>query len=223
MQRRISKRDEDGGYGIGWAISPDRMGVRTVGHTGGMGGVRTSLLLVPSEKVVVVVLANSHTSLPRRVTDDILAALLPESGRKPGPGPGPTASRRPAATGSAAITSGRTNLPQKIRGVWEGHLETYRQRLPLKLWLRRTGEHESELAGQPPRPLHRVSFRDGYLKARIEGDIGTEDAGRRRYVLELSLKRRGAVLNGAITAISMPGPRLSNALTSWVELRRQDP
>jgi len=30
---------------------------------------------------------------------------------------------------------------------------------------------------------------------------------------------RGDSLNGAVTALSVPGSKLSNALTSWVELR----
>jgi hypothetical protein len=32
---------------------------------------------------------------------------------------------------------------------------------------------------------------------------------------------RGGVLNGAMTAQSMPGRRVGNALTHWVELKRE--
>jgi hypothetical protein len=32
---------------------------------------------------------------------------------------------------------------------------------------------------------------------------------------------RGTVLNGAATAVSLPGGRAGNALTSWAELKRQ--
>jgi hypothetical protein len=38
--------------------------------------------------------------------------------------------------------------------------------------------------------------------------------------LLLTLKPRGAVLNGPVSAISLPGKRPGNALTSWVELQK---
>ncbi|MBI1786334.1 MAG: hypothetical protein HYR60_02130 [Acidobacteria bacterium] len=70
--------------------------------------------------------------------------------------------------------------------------------------------------------LNRVSFEDGRLSGATTGDIGTEDANRRPYFLQFDLAlREGGVLNGAATAISRPGPRAGNALTSWVELKKR--
>ena len=59
------------------------------------------------------------------------------------------------------------------------------------------------------------------MSGNLTGDIGTEDANRTRYTLALSLKLRGDVLNGALTAQSLPGRRVGNALTHWVELKRE--
>ncbi|MCI0491149.1 MAG: hypothetical protein L0229_31555 [Blastocatellia bacterium] len=69
--------------------------------------------------------------------------------------------------------------------------------------------------------LSRVDFEDGYLTGQMMSDIGTEDANRTRYVLALSLKLRGNVMNGAMTARSLPGKRVGNASTHWVELKKQ--
>jgi len=69
--------------------------------------------------------------------------------------------------------------------------------------------------------LDRTQFKDGYLTGSFSGDIGTEDANRTRYALSLSLKLRGNILNGAMTAQSLPGRRVGNALTHWVELKKE--
>ena len=83
--------------------------------------------------------------------------------------------------------------------------------------------------GPPPKSDFELSpsrreielFREnGFLVGRFLSDIRTEDANRRPYSLLLTLKPRGAVLNGPVSAISLPGKRAGNALTSWAELRR---
>jgi hypothetical protein len=65
-------------------------------------------------------------------------------------------------------------------------------------------------------------LQDGYLVAEMDGDIGTPDANRREYALQLSLRPRGEILNGALSAVGKPSPKLPNALTSWVELRLKE-
>jgi len=49
-----------------------------------------------------------------------------------------------------------------------------------------------------------VTWRDGYLRGRMPGDIGIEDAGRRTYFVSFSLKLRGDVLNGAAPPFRCP-------------------
>ena len=74
--------EDESGYGIGWSVTEDEHGYRTIQHGGGMGGVNTILLLIPSERIAVAVLANGNTALPWRVTEDILAVLLPDYSEK---------------------------------------------------------------------------------------------------------------------------------------------
>ena len=209
MQRPIAKRP-GGAYGLGWGIS-DHRGYRMISHTGGMGGVRTSLRLIPSEKLVIVALANTGVNLPLEVSDDICAALLPDLARSIKQG---SANERPRA-------ESRRRLRQALQGVWEGAVRTHQGEIGLTLWLGR--EESFARIGQQQRvPLVDVDFDQGYLTAKFDGDIGTDDANRREYFLALRLKLRGDVLNGAITATGRPGPKLPNALTSWAELRRRD-
>ena len=94
--------------------------------------------------------------------------------------------------------------------------------LPLTLWLKKSGDIHAQLGAQLKTLLNDVSFKNGYLGGRMMGDIGTEDANRKPYHLHVSLKLREQALNGAIIAISLPGQRLGNALSHWVELKKRE-
>ncbi len=52
MHAPSSHWPHDNAYGIGWRIDPDYSGYTLVSHAGGMGGVRTLLLTIPSEQIV---------------------------------------------------------------------------------------------------------------------------------------------------------------------------
>jgi len=78
MQQSTMNIGNGHGYGIGWRITEDDMGYRSISHSGGMGGVSTILVLIPSEKLAVVALANSSSPLPGLISKEILSVLLPE-------------------------------------------------------------------------------------------------------------------------------------------------
>ncbi|MFN3326264.1 MAG: serine hydrolase domain-containing protein [Bryobacteraceae bacterium] len=204
MQIPTAETLDGGGYGIGWSIE-ERDGYRRVSHTGGMGGVRTVLVLVPSEGIVVAALCNGPSSLPMRVSDEILAMMLPRRGGE----------------GLAAAPAKRLRFrpgPEWI-GTWEGTLEDYRERHPVRVEITRAGEVMVELDGQPRAAMAGVRWSDGSVTGRVPVSIDTEDAERTRHFVILTLKLRGDVLNGPATAITYPGKRVGNAVTSFVELR----
>ena len=66
-------------YGFGWQIST-RDGRRTIGHSGSQARVRTHLLLLPAERVVVSVMSNTEGSNPGRIVTQI-AALVADARR----------------------------------------------------------------------------------------------------------------------------------------------
>jgi hypothetical protein len=211
MQQPIGHPAPGAGYGLGWGLDESRMGARTVSHTGGMGGVATSLVLAPEEGLAVAVLSNGSTRLPHEISHEIFAALLPEY-------------RRNLAKSRAAESKGdsqtQNEIPRGLQGVWQGHVQTYQARLPFHLEITGPREAEATLAGAAPTSLENIRIENGFLTASMEGDIGTPDANRRVSSLRLSLKQRGDILDGAITAVGKPSPKLPNALTSWIELLR---
>jgi len=192
-------------YGVGWSAS-DAQGFRVVTHGGGMPGVSTTLVLVPSERIALAVLTNTSGVPLDGVVQEILRALLP---KLPPP---------PARTPSA---------PQEFKpdaalvGTWSGTVHTYKGDRDLTLRIEESGTVRVRLTQQLWTLLNQVSFRDGTLNGRFSGDIGTPDASRRPHVIQLSLKLRGDVLNGSAIAMSIPGPRGSNALTYWAEVKKQ--
>lgn len=214
MQQPTMDIDNNLGYGIGWRGSEDNMGYRSVGHNGGMGGVSTTLMLIPSEKLAVVVLSNFSSSLPDQISKEILSVMLPQYAKK-----------RELSETQKRQREDKTQEPEpsfepipELLGKWIGSVHTYKGEMPLTFWFKESGDVHAQLGEQLKTLLNDVNFKDGYLEGRMMGDIGTEDANRRPYHLHLTLKLRENMLNGAVTAISLPGCRRGNALSHWVEL-----
>jgi hypothetical protein len=160
-----------------------------------MGGVATYLGFMPQQDIAVAVLCNASARMPGEIAGEILTLLVPgRAGSGGGSNPGPV------------------KYPP---GKWRGAIETYRGSVPLTLEVAESGEITAKLGSQPP-----VKIAPGAM-LRMTGDIGTDDANRTKHVLTLDLKRRGDVLNGGVTAQSVPSVRPGNALTYWAELRRE--
>lgn len=105
-------------------------------------------------------------------------------------------------------------------GPWHGAIHTDGKELPLALTIEETGRIEGRVDDQPTTVLNEPTFENDRLRGQVAGDLRTEDAARRPYDLKLDLALRWNVLNGSVTAISRPGPRLGNALSYWCELER---
>lgn len=216
MQRSTADVGGGRGYGVGWSIQPDEHGYATVGHTGGMGGVRTRLTLVPSEKIVVVALCNFGDDLPHAIAGDILAKLLPkyadnlrraraEERRKRAEPPIPNSFETPA----------------ELAGRWLGAVHTHQGERKVRLTVQRDGDVHVRIENQLETLLNEASLKEGELKGVLASDIGTDDAGRRPYHLHLHAKLRGDRMNGSLTAISLPGRRAGNALSYWIDLAKE--
>lgn len=226
MQVNTSAPEEKNGYGIGWGVNADNLGYRSISHTGGMGGVNTLLMLIPSEKIVVAALGNACGSLPFRACEEILASLLPEYDVR--------LRQRQAEREKEQKKGAKTKKPaafkpgKRLSGEWNGELVTWNGPIPLMLWFKSSGDVHAQLGNQLRALVNDVKFDDDQLRGVMLGDIETEDANRRPYRLHLDLKLRDETLNGAIIAIThmevdqggARGRRTGNALSHWAELKR---
>ncbi len=213
MQRPTMKLDDGRHYGVGWFIDEDEFGYRTVSHSGGMGGVRTRLTLVPSEKLVVVALCNTGTSLPLDITREIIGTMLPEYEKQ---------RHLEAGRHEPNAQPPEPACPAELGGYWRGRVATYAGQSQIEMWAHPDGDIKIRLGGQLTTLLNNTQFKDGVLTGRFSGDIGTADANRRPYDLHLRLKLRAETINGSVTAVSRPDNRTGNALSYWLELKRID-
>jgi CubicO group peptidase (beta-lactamase class C family) len=213
------------GYGVGWSSYEDEAGFRTVGHTGGMGGVSTVLTLVPSERVVVVALANSSSLLPQQARVELLSSLLPAY----------AARRVDAEARLFAPQPEGERMPEDVRasvaGRWVGGVDTYAGGLPVVLEFVGDGTDVHARLGTQLRTLvNRLRWDGNRLTGAMFGDLGTDDARRRPHhvLLDLAVRDGGSVLDGCVTAMTVtpdgeggaPGRRAGNALSHPVRLAR---
>jgi CubicO group peptidase (beta-lactamase class C family) len=205
-----------GSYGVGWGINADRFGYRTVNHDGNMMGVTTRLMLVPSEKLAVVALANARCDLPHVVAEEILSLLLPSYGERRA---AKLAEDKAKQAQSETAQPGFQPPPELI-GAWSGAVHTYQAEIPLILEFKDSGDVHAKLGDQLKTLLNDAAWIDGELTGVMMGDIGTEDANRQPYHLHAALRLRGDRLNGAIVALSPSNVQFGNALGHWAELTR---
>ncbi len=211
MQKFTPDKREGSGYGIGWGIGEVR-GHRVVRHTGGMPGVSTVCTLVPGQRLAVVVLCNTSEPLPHNLSEVILKQLLEE--KKP---PELGLRREPDAT------SGSFEPDSRLLGRWEGKLATWRGDLPLVVTFKESGDVHLKLGRQLETLVNHPRLANDIFTGVFAGHFDHPDARGRPYRLNLQLTLRGDVLNGACTATTMPDGRGSNAVTQWLELKRNAP
>jgi len=231
-------------YGVGWMVSARPDGRRVVGHGGGMGGVTTSLLLVPDEEVAVAVLMNARGPWPSRISDAILDGLLPpradrvDAGGREGPAgrgagrdgggrgvepPAPGPEETPGREQTRRRPGSAARAWDSLAGRWEGTVDDPLRPTPMAVALDidAGGGVRMRVDGGPWMEMLAPRFRDGFLLARTPAGYDPDDPGRTPRLLQLDVKLRGDALNGSLTTLTRPPDRTGNALSSWIELARR--
>lgn len=214
QQPTATLNGKPGTYGISWGLRTGIKGYRTVSHTGGMPGVSTSLVLVPEANIAVTVLCNTRSNLPDGIAATILKHVLP---------PRDDSSPVAQAVAFAARANPENFQPgEELVGLWQGIVATPDRDIPAKLWIFDSGDVHLQLGDQLKSLVNHPRLHDGYLTGVTSGNLGTEDANRMKYYVELDLKLRDDVLNGSLIARS--NDRLDvRALAHWMELKKDDP
>ncbi|MBI3830722.1 MAG: beta-lactamase family protein [Planctomycetes bacterium] len=227
MQRVRVAKDIEATFGVGWRVNRNHHGHTLVGHGGGMGGVSTQLLMVPAEGCAVATLCNTNNKLPHEVAEEVLSALLPRYGSLRAAALKKEAARKKAA---AKAKPKPAKLEGSLRGHWKGTIHTYSAELPFALEVLPSGEVHARIGEQLKALVNGAKSKDGWLEGTFLGDLKTQDLTRRRYTLQLNLKRRGRNrLNGAVLSISnqehcdgAPAThRPASCLAHWTKLTKQ--
>jgi hypothetical protein len=216
MQNSTVNADENGRYGLGWWVTENLHGFRSLRGQGGTDDAWAALQLIPSEGIGVVILANTGADFPSKLSDEILSVLLPSyrlNGATANSNPAP----QPAPTMPAPL----------LTGNWVGRIQTYKGNLPLTLSIAELGEVLGRLGSEPAMVLKNARFGSRFGKQFLEGRLlagalGTgEDTGPDPYDLDFELYRQGHKLYGAVTTRTRSGSRFSARLSYWVELDKR--
>lgn len=207
MQRVATPGDTTAGYGLGWIVDRER-GARRVRHTGSMPGVSAVLAMYPDTRVVVVVLSNQYSPVPRQVAARLAAAVVPERSHdslsvQPPP---PMA---PAAFATAAA----------VRGEWRGTVITHEGTMPFALRADSTRILVRLGSAGGWTPVLDPVMRGPLLGGKFAGRIPTADAGRTPHIIGLSLYIQGESLRGWAGAY-VEAESDDFALSSYVEAVR---
>lgn len=214
MQRPTAIAAGTAGYGVGWGINEDSLGIRTVSHSGGMSGVNTILTLVPDHDLVVAMLVNTQSPLPFQAAENCVGALIPAYRE-----------RLIMKRAETAPQDEPEGVPAELFGCWNGKIETYSGDVEWVLDIRGPFEASASYRGETF-PVNDLAMKGALLTGNFEGQIPTPDASRRRHRIHMELTRRGEALCGAAGAVSSfegegggaPGNRRGNAVCHWTEL-----
>jgi CubicO group peptidase (beta-lactamase class C family) len=119
-------------YGLGWFVNDNDYKYKIIYHAGGMDGVDAMLKLVPEKNIAVVVLVNQFSmnpSLSEQICDSILHIMLPDF-----------KSIKKVAAKTNIKNETKIIKQEDLTGMWKGNIETYNQKIPIKLEFQAEGD-----------------------------------------------------------------------------------
>ncbi len=192
MQASLVEGTIGSDYGFGWGLGRTSSGERYFGHSGGMEGVSTRLLIYPDRETILVVLSNRSTSLVAEIVEKLQELL--GVANAPSPKAEPTKS-----------------VDETYVGIWTGSVETYEGNVPLKLQVLSSGSVLSFVDGQEVESQATISG-DG-MTGVVNSRLQTSDAAKTNHHLLLNLAFSQGLLYGSVTAKSDESERIGNALS----------
>jgi CubicO group peptidase (beta-lactamase class C family) len=216
MQNSTVNADENGRYGIGWWVTENLRGFRSLRGQGGTDDAWAALQIIPSEEIAVVILSNTGDNFPSKLTDEILSVMLP-SYRQNGAIANNSRAAQPPPAAPAPF------LP----GNWAGRIQTYKGDVPLTFSIAEAGEVRAQLGSAPSMLLQNTRFGSRFGKQFLDGrllagNLGVgEDTGPDAYDLDFELYRQDQKLYGSVTTRTRSGSRFSARLAYWVELEKR--
>ena len=198
-------------YGIGWWVQPDLYGYHSVFAQGGTNDSFALLQMIPSEQIVVAVLANTGTTVPSKIAEEVLSALLPRFAE---------ARRKAAFVPKHEPTKAhQMRRPDGLVGKWVGSVSTWKGDVPLTLLIPESDNMQATVGSQAPASMTDVHTEPTHLYGVVRGDLGAPDAAQPPYDIQIEMYLKGNSLVGAATAVPRPdedGPELP----FWVVLKR---
>src|SRR5581483_2590954 len=170
-------------YGFGWSLQPDYHGYVGLYAQGGTNDSFAVLQTIPSEKITVSVIANTGTSVPFDIVDQVLRVLLTHFRETHD-------SDKP--NHSAEDT--KAEAPSHLLGNWAGVLRTWKADIPLSLEIESSHAVRAKWRKDRWITATEVSIADPRFYCVIPGRVKTPDAPKAPSGIELELYLRGTTL-----------------------------
>jgi CubicO group peptidase (beta-lactamase class C family) len=210
MQLSVVPATSQRHYGIGWWVDEDRFGYRSLLAQGGTAGSATWLRLIPSERVVVVVLSNKGVSFASNVVDAAISDLLPRYAA------GLTAAQQTPRSTPAPATQ---ILDTSFVGAWTGSVLTESGEVAMQLTVSDSGAVRAAFSSRPGESPGRARFAGRLFRLNIAGDLTSADSTRGQRIL-FYLRPGDGIMNGTVTQGMSAASGLEGRVSYWVELRR---
>jgi hypothetical protein len=212
MQYPVVATDGTGHYGFGWSIEDDRFGYRSLLSQGGTDAAQAWLRIIPSERIIVAVVANQGVGLAEAVVDAVLGELLPRYAELQ------TAAKR--ASANAPSQTGTVPLDSMFTGAWRGTVRAEGGELPLDVDISEAGSVRAKVGRSADERTGTARLGRVLFVVRIPGGLDTQDttSGRR---LSLYLRPRNGILNGVLTTFLPVDSGMIGQVSYWVELRKR--
>lgn len=208
MQKDFDDSAENGEYALGWRI--ENVGkYRMVSHNGGGLGSDTRLAMIPSEKLAVVVLANSRSGNSTFLCDTVMKHMLPDF-RRP--------SRWERYMNMQKKNQNRVQDPPPVfTGDWYGEITTFKGTVPVQLSIKEGGRTFFRIAaGDRIEAKKPVNTRARYFQVMLEkGMLGLDPKRPEKYLL-LILEYKSQKLYGSANAGN--SDELIYCVPSYIEL-----
>jgi hypothetical protein len=212
MQRELV--DADGGmqYGLGWWVE-DRFGYRTLLAQGGTDASSAYVRVVPSERIVAVVIVNKGVGFPQDVADAAIGALLPRYAAS-------MAAQGAQLASASASPRAPTHIDSAFVGTWTGFVRAEKDDMRMVLTIGDTGQVQAAIEGEDAPRLGRARMSTPNFRVDVDGNLESQDstAGRR---LNFYLTKRGDALNGTVTTQPPAAGGLIGRVSYWVSFRRR--
>lgn len=193
MQSCVDPKVADSPYKLGWDVK-EMDGYRVVMHGGGMPGVSSALMLVPSDNLAIAVLSNGTYIDLLKIGSRIISQILPAKKTK-----------NKSLNQNNKRSDSQIQFPSdKYIGNWQGYISTSDDSIPVNLFIDDAGDVTLNLVeeGRECIPIEQFQFKYGKLSGSFDFNIPTIDASFARHKVYMSLKLNDNKLSGYAAAIS---------------------
>jgi len=188
MQSNEDPKVVHSNYRLGWNVTYIH-GYKVISHGGGMPGVASVLMLIPSENIAISILCNGTYIDLNSAGSRIIANLLPEKDSQ--------------RNNAKEIINNRYSLDD-YAGNWIGEITTVTSQIPIRININKDGYTKIKLTSEGELFTSTGSFHlnNDFLLGSFDISISTKETSISRHKTNMKLRLKNNILSGYVAAES---------------------